>query len=403
MGNNTCCVKMRSHVKCLEKDGMDIVKYEDTKLQRDEYERRSAFSYEGLNIDYCLSKPGYYRKDDSLSNAEYRKAEKESLFTGEEEEFVSFADNFVYIESEAESERFSSKSFGVPLKSCGEPKHNKIPQIKTLEQMLLSENETVNSHITKMYSENMSIMPTKKAEDFDWFENLECIDPKYLNEYETGKKIDKDYIINFFNMMKHKFEQEEWTIRCDRPETKCWNSPEGSPYSKKHLCVHVEGWMSSKYPHEMVVDAIQNTSSRLKWDKNIAETQFVERIAKNAYIRRTKTKKMPVISPRDILEKKIILKVKNKSGNIDTYIYSSSVPDSFYEEEKGIVRATNLFCVLRLKQLKDGRTKYESFAQADPKIFGAMFVFKRLCGLKIKEWYKSIIEFLDAQLEAKKE
>lgn len=53
--------------------------------------------------------------------------------------------------------------------------------------------------------------------------------------------------------------------------------------------------MSSKYPHEMVVDAIQNTSSRLKWDKNIAATQFVERIAKNAYVRRTKTKKMPLI------------------------------------------------------------------------------------------------------------
>lgn len=41
---------------------------------------------------------------------------------------------------------------------------------------------------------------------------------------------------------------------------------------------------------------------------------------------------------------KIILKVKNKSGFVDTYVYSSSVPDSFYQKEKGVVRATNLFC-----------------------------------------------------------
>lgn len=94
-----------------------------------------------------------------------------------------------------------------------------------------------------------------------------------------------------------------------------------------------------------------------------------------------------LLVPGISLKNKIILKVKNKTGTIDTYIYSSSVPDHFYKKESGVVRATNLFCkfkistigVLRMRQLKDGRTKYESFAQADPNFFfNIMPIFKRL-------------------------
>lgn len=56
-------------------------------------------------------------------------------------------------------------------------------------------------------------MPESQPEEFDWFENLEGVEDIYLNKYETGKIIDKEYILNFFNMMKHKFESEDWTIR----------------------------------------------------------------------------------------------------------------------------------------------------------------------------------------------
>ena len=66
-------------------------------------------------------------------------------------------------------------------------------------------------------------------------------------------------------------------------------------FFRDHVCVHVEGWLDSKYPTELVIDAIQNTHTRKKWDKNVDHTEVIEQIAKNAYIRKTKTKKMPLI------------------------------------------------------------------------------------------------------------
>ena len=45
----------------------------------------------------------------------------------------------------------------------------------------------------------------------------------------------------------------------------------------------------------MVIDAIQNTHTRKKWDKNVEKTEVIGQICKNAYIRKTKTKKMPLI------------------------------------------------------------------------------------------------------------
>jgi len=64
---------------------------------------------------------------------------------------------------------------------------------------------------------------------------------------------------------------------------------------REHVCLHVEGWLSAKYPHDVVIDAIQNTKTRLKWDKNVDTSFTISRIAKNAFIRRTKTRKLPFI------------------------------------------------------------------------------------------------------------
>lgn len=97
-----------------------------------EYGKTSAYTHDGFTVDYCLAKRGYYHKDDSLSVAEYRKAEKESLFTGEEDDFLSFADKCFYMESGRESDVVSSKSFGVPLNSVKGAREE--PVIRSLDQ-----------------------------------------------------------------------------------------------------------------------------------------------------------------------------------------------------------------------------------------------------------------------------
>ena len=92
-------------------------------------------------------------------------------------------------------------------------------------------------------------------------------------------------------------------------------------------------------------------------------------------------------SVRDIVEKKFIIRNKNKDGIEETYIFSSSVPDIFYPSEQSTVRATNVFCCLKISACADGKTLYKSFAQIDPNFYFNIFpIFKRFCGSKTREW-----------------
>jgi len=72
----------------------------------------------------------------------------------------------------------------------------------------------------------------------------------------------------------------------------------------------VQGWFDKKYPFELVAKSIGDTNERLKWDRNIASTQFLQPIAKNAYVCRNVTQKLPIISVRDVVEKKIVIRYK---------------------------------------------------------------------------------------------
>jgi hypothetical protein len=55
---------------------------------------------------------------------------------------------------------------------------------------------------------------------------------------------------------------------------------------------------------------------------------------------------------------------------------------------------------LKLTPLKDGRTKYSSYAQADPNFWINIFpIFKRFVGGKIKEWYESVTEYMDGKMK----
>ena len=37
--------------------------------------------------------------------------------------------------------------------------------------------------------------------------------------------------------------------------------------------MHLKGWFSAKYPHQLVVETLQNPETRLKWDKNTASVE----------------------------------------------------------------------------------------------------------------------------------
>ena len=67
-------------------------------------------------------------------------------------------------------------------------------------------------------------------------------------------------------------------------------------YIHRHITwIQVQGWFDAKYPYELVVKSIGDINQRLQWDKNIASSHYVESIARNAYVCRNMTKKLPII------------------------------------------------------------------------------------------------------------
>lgn len=94
--------------------------------------------------------------------------------------------------------------------------------------------------------------------------------------------------------------------------------------------------------------------------------------------------------------KKLSSGINNEQDENEMLIFSSSVPDKFYPVTKTAVRATNLFCILKLMPWRDGKTMYKSYAQADPNFYFNIFpIFKRFAGSKVKEWYESVTAHMD--------
>jgi len=80
----------------------------------------SAFTDIGNDVDYCLTKRHFYQKEESFSKADIRNWDKETLKTGEEDDYYSFSDKFFYISNENLSETTNSKNNEIRLKSMKE-------------------------------------------------------------------------------------------------------------------------------------------------------------------------------------------------------------------------------------------------------------------------------------------
>lgn len=78
----------------------------------------------------------------------------------------------------------------------------------------------------------VSILPRSNIGEYQWFEDMPYLPKKYLNHHEKGLKINKEYILQFWEDMQTNFANEKWEWRVDRPETKVWNSVNGSRFDK---------------------------------------------------------------------------------------------------------------------------------------------------------------------------
>ena len=80
-----------------------------------------CFSENHNDIDFCLAKPNHYKKEESLSNADFRRTWGNNSKTGEddEDEFLSFSEKLFHCgdEPRLDSDAQSQRSFGVPLRT----------------------------------------------------------------------------------------------------------------------------------------------------------------------------------------------------------------------------------------------------------------------------------------------
>ena len=146
------------------------------------------------------------------------------------------------------------------------------------------------------------------------FEDLEELDSDLLCEHEKGIKFNKDYILSFWQEMDSKPITGNWDIRYNKPHLKCWTSRNGSKFDSRQICIRVEATFDKKYDYDTLVRTIVEVTQRKKWDGNIAKTNHLHKLARNAIILHCISAKLPVISIRDVLEKKFLLNLNNKPG-----------------------------------------------------------------------------------------
>ena len=95
-----------------------------------------------------------------------------------------------------------------------------------------------------------------------------------------------------------------------------------------------------------------------------------------------------------MVEKKITFQDEGK-----TYVYFTSVPDSFKEPKEGTVRAQTVLGFHVFEKAEDGRVKFTSINQMDVNLKGAALMgFKALAPQVIpknlKTWYDKICNYL---------
>jgi hypothetical protein len=62
----------------------------------------------------------------------------------------------------------------------------------------------------------VSIIPKSEYNDYEWFEDLDRLDDMYLNKYEQGVDLNKQYIFDLWGQMENSFKYDEWQLRVDR-------------------------------------------------------------------------------------------------------------------------------------------------------------------------------------------
>ena len=191
-------------------------------LKLEEFQQNLAmFSHTNIRSSYM---PGqaYDRESSSYSSSE-------SGYTLDFSDYKSFSNQDVYVNSQADH--------------CDTVKELIIDDVNTDSKMGQSHTQTpaVPQNLKVYQPGSISeIAYTDAGSDAPgcYFEDLEQIDQRLLNEYEKCSKFNAQFIKDFWTLMDS-FGDSHWDLRADKEFGKCWTAKKGSPYNKKLIWLKV--------------------------------------------------------------------------------------------------------------------------------------------------------------------
>ena len=89
------------------------------------------------------------------------------------------------------------------------------------------------------------------------------------NEYEYGKEINWEYIMEKIEEFQEIDEETSWELISESSKVKCWIAYDGSTICADYPLIHWEVHFSNKYPFHLIVNSITNAAKRVLWDKDI--------------------------------------------------------------------------------------------------------------------------------------
>lgn len=218
--------------------------------------------------------------------------------------------------------------------------------------------------------------------------------------YEKGIiTFTKNGMIDFFNTLENMDGYKEFYNKKNlKIEIRTTGSPLNSEfYLIKALYTQKKSELGKNANYDNIVKIMYDVNIRNKWDKAIKKVEKFEG-SNEVFTCRTWANAVLIISEREGIEKRMIFNKDNKQ-----YVLSTSVPDDYIPEEKGVVRITNYVNFFRATEDEENYY-FLTINQSDFKMVLPQFIINLTLPMKTNEWFEAfqkIAEKMDLNEEEK--
>ena len=220
--------------------------------------------------------------------------------------------------------------------------------------------------------------------------------------YEKGIiTFTKNGMVDFFNTLENMDGYKEFYNKKNlKIEIRTTGSPLNSEfYLIKALYTQKKSELGKNANYDNIVKIMYDVNVRNKWDKAIKKVEKFEG-SDEVFTCRTWANAVLIISEREGIEKRMVFKKDNKQ-----YVLSTSVPDDYIPEEKGVVRITNYVNFFRATEDEENYY-FLTINQSDFKMVLPQFIINLTLPMKTNEWFEAfqkVAEKMDLNEEEKKD